>query len=41
MKRSSSEYELGAPTHYRTSNIHGEIDVRIDQLSGGRLYLAK
>ena len=41
MKRSSSEYELGDPAHYRTSNILGLIEVRIDQLFGGRLHLVK
>ena len=41
MKSSWSEFYVDALSETCTSNIHGVIEVHIDQLFGGRLYLAK
>ena len=41
MKRSLSEFNVDASKETFTSNTHVVIEVRIDQLFGGCLYLAK
>ena len=41
MKSSLSEFYADAWKETCTSNIYGGIEVRIDQLFSGRLYLAK